>query len=453
MPLKISRILHAGYLFDYKDTQIAFDPIFENPFSVNAHSFPPVSFDVDEIRNLRLAAVFISHFHDDHCSLDSLNLLNRQTPIYLYCIHEELFEIIKELGFKSVYPLTIDKSVMIGSLEVTPRRALDFDTDSLFHVRAGDINILNVVDSWIDDDTIESLANLAHWDLIFWPFQAMREIEVLSPRQIETLPVEIPKEWVSQIKRLAPQFIIPSSCQFLMESWSWYNHTFFPISYKMFQSEIELLVPGTKVVRVEPSQSILIDKNQIQFAPSLGWIAVKSSLQVDYRFDPNAPVPSTSELAKNFNSLSEAQTETVLRYCRNDLLIKYRSMDLSIEPHFQKPVVWCLSLYNHLGQPIVFYYRIVGRQIDILKTTNENILWLTEVPICKLYSAIVLGESLTSLYLRVNDMIFDSKIQRDVQGADILEDPLIRCLYTGVFAGYQKAQLRKLKENRIGKDQ
>lgn len=33
MNLQISRILHAGYLFEYGDQKIAFDPIFENPFS------------------------------------------------------------------------------------------------------------------------------------------------------------------------------------------------------------------------------------------------------------------------------------------------------------------------------------------------------------------------------------------------------------------------------------
>ena len=99
MTLKISRILHAGYVFECNDTLIAFDPIFENPFSRNCYAFPDVRFDHDQIRNLKFAAVFISHFHDDHCSLESLDFLDRMTPIYIYCLFDELFSMVRELGF------------------------------------------------------------------------------------------------------------------------------------------------------------------------------------------------------------------------------------------------------------------------------------------------------------------------------------------------------------------
>ena len=79
--MKISRILHAGYVFECDGTRILFDPVFENPFSRNCHAFPDVRFDLAAIRGLRPDAVFISHFHDDHCSMESLDLLDRATPI------------------------------------------------------------------------------------------------------------------------------------------------------------------------------------------------------------------------------------------------------------------------------------------------------------------------------------------------------------------------------------
>jgi putative membrane protein len=74
MTLKISRILHAGYVFECAGRRIVFDPIFENPFSRNCHAFPAVRFDLEQIRALPVDAVFISHFHDDHCSFESLDL-------------------------------------------------------------------------------------------------------------------------------------------------------------------------------------------------------------------------------------------------------------------------------------------------------------------------------------------------------------------------------------------
>eukprot|EP01133_Synstelium_polycarpum_P020714 gene20714-24877_t len=140
MPLKISRILHAGYVFECEGTAIAFDPIVENPFSRNCHAFPSVRFDLDAVRRLRWDAVFISHFHDDHCSLDSLDALDRATPIYLYCVFDELFVMLRALGFTHVQRLHVDVPVRVGAIEVIPRRALDDDVDSLFQVRAGGLN-------------------------------------------------------------------------------------------------------------------------------------------------------------------------------------------------------------------------------------------------------------------------------------------------------------------------
>jgi hypothetical protein len=114
----ISRILHAGYVFECDGVSIAFDPIFESPFSTNCHAFPPVRFDHGRIGDLHFAAVFISHFHDDHCSLDSLALLPRTTPIRLYCVFPELAEWITALGFVDVRPLDLGAPVTVGPFVV-----------------------------------------------------------------------------------------------------------------------------------------------------------------------------------------------------------------------------------------------------------------------------------------------------------------------------------------------
>lgn len=53
MSLKISRILHAGYIFTKDQTNIVFDPIFENPFSFNCYAFPEVEFDLESLKKLK----------------------------------------------------------------------------------------------------------------------------------------------------------------------------------------------------------------------------------------------------------------------------------------------------------------------------------------------------------------------------------------------------------------
>lgn len=433
MPLKISRILHAGYVFECENTRIAFDPVFENPFSHNCHAFPNVNFDVEQIKNLSLNAVFISHYHDDHCSFDSLNLLNRNTPIYMYCFYEEIFVMLRELGFKFVFPLKIDVPVKIGTIEITPRRALDADVDCIFHIKAAGLNVLNVVDSWIDDETLEKLSEFAPWNMVLWPFQTMREIEVIAPSRAKPPDKELPKEWIDQLMVLKPQFIIPSSCQFLMESWSWYNHTFFPVSYRQFKFEVERALPETSVVRLNPGVSILLSPNLIENAEPLSWVQPVGEQEVDYVYISDLSPPPTSEISKRFAKLTDHQTEVVFEYCLLGLIQKYKLLGAPEDAYFETNRIWKLSVFDHQGQSTDFFYKIKAGDIEITSAENA-ISWTTEVSIAKLYGALMLGETLTSMYIRVENAQFD----------EIVDDALIRCLFNGVFGAYQKAQLKRL---------
>jgi len=459
MSLKISRVLHAGYVFECNDTQIIFDPIFENPFSRNCYAFPNVKFDYEQIKKLNFAAVFISHYHDDHCSFESLNLLNRQTPIYIYCIFDEMIRLIQDLGFMHVYSLKLNESVCIGAFEITVWPALDVDVDSIFQIKAAGLNILNVVDSWIDSETLMRMSGQPLWDMILWPFQTMREIEVLAPSRADGSLCELPTEWLEQLKILKPTYIVPSSCQFQHESWSWYNHALFPISYQQFEKQIQLAVPGIQVVRLNPSVSIILNKihrDQIQTEKSLSWVIPVGDQNRDYDYNPQLKPPSIAAIAQNFFPLNQTQTEIVFAYCRQGVVEKYNSTEPSEDTYFKKPQLWKLSVYDHSGRCKNFFYKMNNHQIeyisesDFLKLTENqdtSVTWLTEVPISKFFAALTNGESLTSMYLRVNDFVFNPEIEIEISAADIIEDPLIRCLFKGEFASYQQAQLRKLLNN------
>jgi hypothetical protein len=445
--VKISRILHAGYAFEREDVLIAFDPILENPFSQNCHAFPQVRFDQAQISKLKLDAIFISHHHDDHCSLESLMHLDRMTPIYLYCLHHELFDWIRELGFLFVHALRIDQAVRVGCFEVVPRRALDAEVDSMFQIRTEGFNILNVVDSWIDDETLELLVNEGSWDLILWPFQTMREIEVLSPSRGGPPPGHLPPEWIRQLKALNPQMIVPSSCQFLQEEWSWYNRAFFPISYSQFQKEIELALPHCKVVRLNPGVSISLGADSMRFSEPLSWVLPVGEQNVDYEFDPNFTPTPTAELAKKFAPLTAAQSARVLEYCEFGLIKKSESLSSPEDPYFRKPRTWRLQVFDHEGQAATFFYRVTQNGLKKLNDNEGPLGWTTEIPMAKLWAGLENGESLTSMYIRINDHVFNADIEKEISSVDIIEDPLIRCLFTGQFGAYQWAQLCRLRRS------
>lgn len=442
--LKISRILHAGYVFECADTRIAFDPIFENPFSRNCHAFPDVRFEHALIRQQRFAAVFISHFHDDHCSLDSLDLLDRATPIYLYCLFDELFAMLRELGFVDVHQLRLNLPVVVGGFTVIPREAMDAEVDSMFQVRAAGMNVLNVVDSWIDDGTLAKLASEGPWDMVLWPFQTMREIEVLTPSRALPAPAELPVEWIAQLKVLNPRYVVPSSCQFQQEPWSWYNRAFFPITYRQFRQEVEAALPGARVVRLDPSVSVRLDAASLRAGAALDWVVPVGAQDVDYRYEGNAAPPGTADIARHFAALTPEQAARALDYCRSRLVERYAAMEAP-EGYFESTRVWRLSVFDHTGAATDFHYRLEGNGVARRVGAGEPIGWTTEIPLAKLYAALELGESLTSMYLRVNDAVFDAATEAELAEADVVEDPLIRCLFNDAFGSYQAAQLRRLR--------
>lgn len=456
MSIRISRILHAGYIFETAMARVAFDPIFENPFSVNCYAFPEIVFDEEKVKELKFDAVFISHFHDDHFSLESLDKLNKSTPIYMFCIFPELLDLIKALGFTQVRALNLNEAIDIKDLKITTRKALDEDVDCLYQIQAGGLNILNVVDSWIDEETLNLLCQQPQWDLILWPFQTMRELEVISPSIFSQQPAELPTEWMDQLKLLKPLAIVPSSCQFKMESWSWYNQSFFPISYQKFTDEIKNILPSTEVHRLDPGQSFVLNKKsnvtnlEIQPAKSLSFIksfAVQSS---DYNFDLNNQPQDMKFIAEQF-PLSEKQVENVLRFCDQELVKIYNSHFAETDSYFHKGGWWHFVLYAPHAKVLHRYYEFsesgLNLESNFAAVKNEfEVIWKTEICIAKLYSALENGESLSSLYVRINEMALEAVKRKKLYEVDVLEDPLLRCLYNGKIGSYQKAQLHRIKK-------
>lgn len=445
--LTIARILHAGYVFECAGTRIAFDTIFENPFSRNCHAFPDVRFDVAAIRAQRFDAVFISHFHDDHCSLDSLDLLDRATPLYIYCAFDELFGMVKKLGFTQVTPLRLDEVVQVGPFRVTPREAMDAEVDSMFQVQAAGLNVLNVVDSWIDDGTLAHLVAQGPWDMVLWPFQTMREIEVLAPTRAAAAPPALPEHWIGQLQALAPRYVVPSSCQFRLEPWSWYNRAFFPISYALFAREVAAALPDTQVVRLDPGVAVRLDGTALQPAGRLDWVVPVGPQDVDYAYEGNAAPPPTAVIAREFPALTALQHARVMHFCLTELPARYAESEAACD-YFDVPRVWQLTLYDAAGTPTQLRYRLAPGLPATLDETAAPVAWSTEVPAAKLYAALEEGEALTSMYLRVNDMAFEADSERALADADVVDDPLVRCLFGETFGAYQAAQLRRLMPGR-----
>lgn len=444
MNLKISRILHAGYLLEDTQTSIAFDPILKTPFSGNCYAFPDVTFETDRIKNLNLDAVFISHIHEDHFCLESLFLLKKTIPVYIYCKSPELISLIKDLGFSTVIQIDLETKLKIGNFVICTHKAVD-EIDCIFSIHAGNIHILNVVDSWISEETLCHLLKVK-WNLILWPFQTMREIEVLSPSRFTNDSPCLPEEGLQQLKLLSPRYLVPSSCQFIHESWSWYNEFMFPISYQFFQEQMQEVIPETNVQQMLPATSWTITDKELIPISDLEWIQRQSTQSIDYQFTPDLKIPRLEEIACNFPSLNINQSLQIQDFCKNQIKQLFLNTDPDLEPYFYKNRIWNLSIVKQDFTRETYQYLVKGNRIELIPSMQNDPEWCTEILESKLWSALNFGESLTSLYMLINNRIFSDKIENELSKADFLNDPLIRVISNQSQNQYHINQFKKIQE-------
>jgi hypothetical protein len=160
-------------------------------------------------------------------------------------------------------------------------------------------------------------------------------------------------------------------------------------------------------------------------------------------YEGNAAPPPTADIARHFAPLTAPQLARVMEYCRTGLPDRYGATEASSD-YFDRPRIWQLSVWDHAGQATRFRYRLEPGGGASPDDSGARPAWTTDIPAAKLYAALELGESLTSMYMRINDAVFDADTERALAQAEVVDDPLIRCLFGDTFGAYQAAQLRRL---------
>lgn len=429
------RILHAGYIFESSRAKIIFDPIFENPFCGNGYSYPPVEFDVDQIRAQRFDAVFLSHIHEDHFSSKSLNYLSRETPLYLYAQDMRYVSFLQEMGFASVQLLKIHDQIEIADISVKVLKALDESVDAIFFIQRGSIKILNVVDSWIHPEEMIFLRS-QKWDLVLWPFQVFREWEVLAPERYQMENRDYPPELLESLGSLQAQTVIPSSCQFLQESWWSLRSQYFVNSYKNFEQQLSHLRGDSDLfqfLRLDPGETVQFEEGNWRIADSLSWVKKQElepllKYERDYHIGDGEEARSVSveEISSFLPELSSSELSELKKRI-NSFPTDYGHLNFA-GSYFQNDQIWLLRLWLNPGQKIDFRFSFKDHQLQICSDSALPFHWLTEISAYKLLRAMKSQELLNSLYLQVNGQ--DPQLDRLALGRDwdVLEDPLVQIL-------------------------
>jgi hypothetical protein len=181
------------------------------------------------------------------------------------------------------------------------------------------------------------------------------------------VPPALPEEWPQQLQALAPRYVVPSSCQFVQEPWSWYNHAMFPVTYRQFAAALAEWLPHAQVVRMNPSVSFELSAQGLAAAAPLPWVIPVGEQDVDFDYRPELVPPPTAQIARHFAALTPEQTALALVSAARGCCTS--TAKRTEDSYFAAACGWQLSVYDHEGRAQQFRYRIHGDEI-VLTTAS-----------------------------------------------------------------------------------
>ncbi len=171
MALSIDHFGHTSFRLCTKSFDVLIDPILVRL----DFTFPRPGCPEWLIKDhTRLAAVFISHEHDDHLHPPSLLGLPPDVPVYLYGESGQAPDLLSDLGFIDVRPLVVGQPVELGEgvvVHALPAEPSAEGTEQCcFLVESPDALILDAVDIRDSDVTRDALKPYRHSiDIAFVP--------------------------------------------------------------------------------------------------------------------------------------------------------------------------------------------------------------------------------------------------------------------------------------------
>ena len=102
--MKLTYLTSASVIIEDQDVKILCDPwLLDGEFYGSWAHYPPLNFSPEEFNNVDY--IYISHIHPDHCSIKTLNKMNKNIPVL---IHNYYSKFLKNTNKSSIKFLTIN---------------------------------------------------------------------------------------------------------------------------------------------------------------------------------------------------------------------------------------------------------------------------------------------------------------------------------------------------------
>ena len=100
--MKLTYLTSASVIIEDQNVKILCDPwLVDGEFYGSWANYPPLSFSPEEFNNVDY--IYISHIHPDHCSIKTLNKMNKDIPILIHNYYSKFLKNnIERLGYKVI---------------------------------------------------------------------------------------------------------------------------------------------------------------------------------------------------------------------------------------------------------------------------------------------------------------------------------------------------------------
>jgi hypothetical protein len=255
---------HASLLVETEDAKILMDPVLWDPFYQGLNETCPKREVIPQLLP-EFDILVISHQHLDHFDLRSLAYLPKHIDVFIPN-DPLMINVLKELGYRNVYPLSDFQQVKIGSTVLMTTRS-EVRVPEFGMVFADSSGVFwNTVDTYFAPPTIQKVKSIFEQiDFLLTTWHISLECKY-QLNQNYSFPSKLYQLLFRLIQQVDPIAIAPGAqgWKYINEG-AWQNQVVFPVTRERFCTDLAQVFPRQEHIYIlDPGDIFTLDRGTYQ---------------------------------------------------------------------------------------------------------------------------------------------------------------------------------------------